>query len=96
VITRDSVHIFDFDEGTVTWVPGPRAHPGLHDRPRPIRTIEESRVGEYGFWTMNTDGWSWDIDYYWSHTSRILRIERLPDGALPLPRPIEHKRADDD
>ena len=69
VFTRDSSHIFDFAEGTVTRIPGPHAWPGSNDRPHPLRTIEACRVGFRGLWTMKTDGWSDMIDYLW-HSSR--------------------------
>ena len=76
VFTRDSLHIFDFDAGTVTRIPGPKAWPGANDRPRPIRSIESCRVGDRGYWTMQTDGWSPSIDHWWHFTSAIQKIVR--------------------
>jgi hypothetical protein len=83
VFTRDSSHIFDFEEGSVTRVPGPHAWPGSNDRPHPLRTIEACKVGFRGLWTMKTDGWSDTIDYLWHSSSVIERIVRIPDADAP-------------
>jgi len=74
VETRDSVHLFDLDEGTVERVPGPHAGATVNDVPRPIRTIDRCEVGASGRWTMHSDNDL--IDYYWAHTSAIARIRR--------------------
>lgn len=83
VVTRDSNHYFDLDFGTVTRVRGANAGPTINDRTRPLRTIDGLRVGERGRWTMLTDGWSDDIDYYWANTSLVARIEAICREDLP-------------
>lgn len=85
VFTRNSSHVFDLDAGTVTRIPGPKAWPGANDRPRPIRSIESCKVGDRGYWTMQTDGWSPSIDYWWHLTSVIQKIVREPDSSTTLP-----------
>lgn len=82
VVTRDSVHRFDFTAGTVTRIPGPNARPGVNDVPRPLKRIHECRVGERGYWTMHAD--VWEIDCYWQRCSVIDRIERVIDPASSL------------
>lgn len=79
VTTRNSSHIFDFDAGTVTRVPGPDAIPTVNDRPRPLRSIVACTVGQRGYWTMHTDERSEAIDFYWHLSSAIRHIERM-DG----------------
>lgn len=82
VVTRDSVHQFDFDAGTVTRIPGPNARPGINDVPRLLMRIYECTVGQRGYWTMHPD--AFDIDRYWQHCSLIARIERVTNPDLPL------------
>lgn len=77
VATRDSQHLFDLDRQFVIRIPGPNAEAGINDRLRPLRTIERCEVGKRGFWTMHTDSFSFEIDYYWHRTSRVHRIERI-------------------
>lgn len=81
VVTRDSVHQFDFTAGTVTRIPGPNAHPGINDVPRPLKRIYKCRVGERGHWTMDAD--AWEVDLYWQYSSVISRIERVLDPSSP-------------
>ena len=82
VVTRDSVHQFDFDAGTVTRIPGPNARPGINDMPRLLMRIYECSVGQRGYWTMHPD--AFDIDRYWQHCSLIARIERVTNPDLPI------------
>jgi hypothetical protein len=81
VVTRTSAYRFDFTAGTVTRVPGPNARPGVNDVPRPLKRIDEFRVGERGYWTMHSD--VWEIDCYWQYSSLISRIERVVDPSTP-------------
>jgi hypothetical protein len=39
VVTRDSVHQFNFTDRTVRRIPGPTARPGINDVARPLRQI---------------------------------------------------------
>jgi hypothetical protein len=78
VSTQYSSYLFDFDAGTVLRVPGPSAVEGLSDRPRLIRTIEVCRVGDRGYWTVHTDGWSETVDFWWMYSSIVRKIARLP------------------
>ena len=77
VITRDSVHVFDFDMRTVTRFPGHDAVRTVNDRPREIWYIEICQVGKRGRWKMEHGGYFSDIDFYWADTSVIQRIERF-------------------
>jgi hypothetical protein len=77
VVTRDSRHFFDLDKQTVVRVPGSTALPMLGDPVRPLRQITACRVGESGAWTMHTDGWDADIDYYWHRSSVIQEIRQV-------------------
>ena len=87
VITRDSIHQFNFITGMVTRIPGPNARPGINDVPRPLRQISTCRVNERGHWTMRSD--SWDVDLYWQHSSVISRIERVAElSSLPSGEPV--------
>ena len=83
VTTRDSTHFFDLDLGTVTRVPGVNAPPTINDRPRPLRTIDTLKVGHRGRWTMLTDGWDDDIEFYWASTSTVAEIEAISRDELP-------------
>jgi hypothetical protein len=78
VKTRDSMHVFDLDKGTVERIPGPYAHTTINDRPRPVRSVDTLVVGEPGRWTMFTDGWSDTVDYFWHVSSVIHSIEPAP------------------
>jgi hypothetical protein len=82
VVTRDSIHQFNFTDRTVRRIPGPTARPGINDAARPLRQITECRVNQRGYWTMRSD--RFDVDLYWQVTSVISRIERADD---PLPAP---------
>ena len=82
VVTRDSVHRFDFTAGTVTRIPGPQAHPGINDVTRPLKRIYECRVNGRGYWTMHADDWQTDL--YWQHSSVITQIERVADPSTSL------------
>jgi hypothetical protein len=81
VITRDSIHQFDFTAGTVTRIPGPNARPGINDVPRPLQQISKCRVNQRGYWTMRSD--LWVVDVYWQNCSVISRIERAVDPSSP-------------
>jgi hypothetical protein len=81
VVTRDSRHFFDLDNRTVVRVPGSAARPMLGDPVRPLREITSCRVGESGAWTMHTDGWDPEIDYYWHRSSVIQEIRRVSTAA---------------
>ncbi|KGJ76922.1 hypothetical protein GY21_08745 [Cryobacterium roopkundense] len=83
VSTRYSFHYFDLERGTVTRVPGKNAGPSINDRPRPLRTIDTVIVGERGQWTMSTDGWSDDIDYFWANTSEVISIDAVEPHDFP-------------
>ncbi|MGY4858268.1 hypothetical protein [Cryobacterium sp. AP23] len=83
VSTRDSAHYFDLERGTVTRVPGANAPPTVNDRARPLRTIAAIKVGHRGRWTMHTDGWDDEIDFFWANTSLIAAIERISRDDLP-------------
>lgn len=74
VVTHGSAYIFDLDEGTVERLPGPNATPSINDRPRPIRSILECRVGTGGWWTMGNDGYTERNEYYWQMTTSIRSI----------------------
>ena len=84
VFTQGSSHLFDFEAGTVTRIPGPTAWPGANDQPRPIRSIERCKVGERGYWTMKTDGWSPSVDYWWHSSSVIRKITREAQSSTKL------------
>lgn len=79
VWTRDSSYLFDLDAGSVIRRPGPTARAGMHDRPRPLRSIEKCRVGSPGYWTMHAEQWSATFEFFWAHTTTIRSIERLSD-----------------
>lgn len=82
VITRDSIHQFNFTDRTVRRIPGPTARPGINDVARPLRQITECRVNQRGYWTMRSD--RFEVDRYWQVTSVISWIERV-DDSLPTP-----------
>ena len=87
VVTRDSVHRFDFTAGTVTRIPGPNARPGINDVTRPLKRIYECQVGGRGYWTMHAD--DWETDRYWQYCSVIFRIERVVEpSSLPVVEPV--------
>lgn len=92
VVTRDSVHQFDFTTGTVTRIPGPNARPGINDVPRPLRQISECKVNERGYWTMRSNDWA--IDRYWQHCSIISRIERVTTPHSPASAGSDPERED--
>jgi hypothetical protein len=77
VVTRDSSHIFDLDNNTVTRIPGEYAQPNLNDAARQIYRIERCTVGQRGYWLMDKGGYTDTIDYYWHDSSVIQRIERV-------------------
>ncbi|MGO4104678.1 hypothetical protein AB4Y63_12045 [Leifsonia sp. YAF41] len=83
VYTRDSCHVFNFEQGTVTREPGPNTYGMFNDQPLPLRSIDICRVGERGRWTMHTIGWSDDIDWYWVDTSVVREI--VKDDASESP-----------
>ena len=76
VRTLKSSYVFDFENGRVIRIPGPKAHETINDRWRPLRSIVRCRVGHGGHWTMETDDFSFETDYYWSISTEIMRIER--------------------
>ena len=82
VVTRDSRHFFDLDNRTVVRVPGSTALPMLGDPVRPIREITACRVGARGAWTMHSDGWDPEIDYWWHRSSVIQEIQQVTTAAL--------------
>lgn len=83
VVTRDSCHFFDLDLGIVTRVPGISAGSTINDRSRPLRTIDTLKVGQRGRWTMYTDGWEEDVDFFWASTSLVKAIEAISRAELP-------------
>lgn len=88
VVTRDSIHQFNFTDRTVRRIPGPTARPGINDDARPLRQITECQVNQRGYWTMRSD--RFDVDLYWQVTSIVSRIERVDDPLLvPLVTPGE-------
>lgn len=76
VHTRESVHVFDLSAQTTERRPGDGAV--LRESGwRRLRSIGTCRVGDRGFWTVESDD---DFfDYYWVHSTVIERIERLRD-----------------
>lgn len=78
VVTRDSSHLFDLDERTVTRIPGPNAKPTINDLTRPLRLIRQCRVGSRGRWLMEPDSLDSPVDYFWHVSSMIQRIELMP------------------
>ena len=84
VVTRDSRHFFDLDNQTVVRVPGTTARPMLGDPVRPLRQITACQVGESGAWTMHTDGWDPEIDYYWHRSSVIQEIRQVSTTAISV------------
>jgi len=80
VVTRDSTHLIDLDNGVVTRVPGLDARPSINDQARRLRSFDLCRFGRRGHWTMFTDGWSDEIDFFWHDTSVIVRTELLSPG----------------
>lgn len=90
VVTRDSIHVFDLDAGTVMRKPGPTATPGSSGVAQPLRNIVTCIVGERGYWTLHTAGWSDTVDYYWHYSSIVQRIERPPEPTgTPLSLAVE-------
>lgn len=82
VQTQSSSYVFDFDAGTVTRHPGRGAAPTINDLTRPLRAIEQCRVGAGGAWTMRPDGgYSDPVDFYWAVSTEIRSIERIVDEA---------------
>lgn len=79
VHTSSSHYDFDLDKLLVTRFRGPNASYTINDLTRPLRGIEQCRVGEVGKWTMRSGGGYLDADFFWQVTSVIRRIERL-DG----------------
>ncbi|MBC7596361.1 MAG: hypothetical protein H7288_20940 [Kineosporiaceae bacterium] len=75
VQTHRSEYVFDFDEHTVTRIPGVDAGSTINDGTRPLRRIEICLVGERGRWTMLSD--EFETDYYWQVSSAVTRIEKL-------------------
>lgn len=82
VTTRDSSYYFDLRLMTVTRRPGPNATRSVHDKRRPIRTIDSCQVGEKGRWTMEAEEWSM-LEYYWQVTTPVIGIDRQTDQADP-------------
>jgi hypothetical protein len=79
VWTRDSVHIFDFNSGTVTRMPGPNAESGVYDnQPSVLRDLYTCRVGTRGVWTMEADWRAPYFKYLRQVTSVIRLITRVP------------------
>ena len=78
VVTRDSSHLFDLDERTVTRIPGPNAKPTINDLSRPLRLIRQCRVGSRGHWLMEPDSLDSPLEYFWHVSSVIQRIELIP------------------
>jgi len=83
VITRDSSHLFDLDERTVTRIPGPNAKPTINDLSRPLRLIRQCWVGSRGHWLMEPDSIDSPFDYFWHISSAIQRIELIPPTGHP-------------
>ena len=81
VTTRDSIHIIDLDRWTTERLAGPDATPYSVDHPRPLRSIENCRVGERGFWTIRSHEYL--IDYFWHSSSEVQRIERIERPPRP-------------
>lgn len=77
VWTRDSVHVFDFDNGTVTRMPGGDANPGFYDsEPSVLRHLYFCHVGRPGFWTLEADWRAPGFEYVRQLTTPIRRINR--------------------
>lgn len=78
VWTRDSVHIFDLDGGTVTRLPGSDARLGFYDsEPSILRHIYFCQVGRPGFWTLEADWRAPSFEYVRQLTTVIRKIDRV-------------------
>jgi hypothetical protein len=81
VSTRDSQYQFDLDQRTVTRIPGAGAAPTINDKTRLLREIVQCRVGEPGRWTMHPDSPWGAVEFYWSVSSVVARIEPILPNA---------------
>jgi hypothetical protein len=81
VSTRDSQYQFDLDQRTVTRIPGAGAAPTINDKVRLLREIVQCQVGEPGRWTMHPDSPWGEVEFYWSVSSAIARIEPILPGS---------------
>jgi hypothetical protein len=77
VHTRDSTYKFDLDRRTVTRIPGANAPGTINDQPRMLREIVQCQVGEPGRWTMHPDSPWGEVEFYWSISSTVARIEPI-------------------
>lgn len=92
VLSLTSAHFFDLDTRFVTRIPGGSALDMVTDRGRPLRNIEQCRIGEVGFWTMEPFEHEHDLELRWHQSSFIVRIVGLTgfDRLPGLPRPDRH------
>ena len=81
VSTRDSQYRFDLDQQTVIRIPGAGAVSTINDQTRLLREIVQCRVGEPGRWTMHPDSPWGAVEFYWSVSSVIARIEPILPSA---------------
>ena len=84
VVTEQSVHLFDLNDGISIRLPGKDAPATLNDTPRRIREIEVCRVGELGRWTMMPYAWQQDVEFTWHISTPIVRIVEFLYRAEPL------------
>jgi hypothetical protein len=86
VTTRDSAYRFDLrdDHQTVLRIPGPASRPTVNDVLQLVRSIQ-CAVGNRAYLTFHAVGFSSEIDWYWQHTSTVVRVELLPDSDVPIP-----------
>jgi hypothetical protein len=82
VTTRDSTYEIDLRDGlqTVQRIPGPASRPTVNDVMRLLRSIQCA----VAYLTLHAVGFSSEIDWYWQHTSMVVRIELLPDPDVPI------------
>ena len=84
VVTEQSVHLFDLNDGISIRLPGKGAPATLNDMPRHIREIEACRVGELGRWTMMPYAWQQDVEFVWHISTPIVRIVEFLYRAEPV------------
>jgi hypothetical protein len=77
VLSLSSAHFFDLDAGLVTRIPGYHAIEMVTDAGRPIRSIEQCKVGDVGIWTMEPFPHEHDLQFRWHRSSFIVRIVRI-------------------
>lgn len=78
VSTRDSVHVFDFDAGTVTRAPGAHAQLGIYDHhPSVLCHLYICQVGRPGYGTLEADWRAPSYAYVRQLTTTVRKIIRV-------------------